>query len=527
MKLLFATPFLAGFSGLQNPAPPTVEQLAEGVHRIVVDGGFFANVTVVVGDDGVLLVDTGFKDTRDALASTLQRMGANPVHTIIHTHPHGDHVGADSLLMPDGVVFGHGGAGDFLNAYRNGVPVDEPTTIELGDETIHLVPFAGGHSGADLVVHFEKAKVLCLGDMYLSESFPCVDLTEGGVDSLMENLERVLELFPQDVQVVPGHGRVTTMAGLRRYVDRMNDTIAIVRREMAAGKGQEQIQHERPLRDYVVWGKFFPFIHEEGWIHDIYLSYVDLPPFEESAVAKEPQAKALPEPRLSVLFNHEAVSDRFETAWGFSCLIEGYADPVLFDTGLDGPKLLANMEELKIDPTTIEHVVLSHVHGDHTRGFPALAELQPALTVYPLASFPSALNDSLGEACACASCVTTPREILPGLHTTGDLGGELPEQAIFLETPEGLVIVTGCAHPGICQIVRRAKQVLHRPIHLVMGGFHLVQHSDEAIAEIIAELRDVGVRRVAPTHCTGDRAVELFREAWGEDFVQVLCGSVL
>ncbi len=527
-SLSLLLPFLIG---AQDAAPPRVEQLADGIHRIVVDGGFPANVTVAVGEEGLLLVDSGFPDTADDLGRALEGLSSRPVRTIINTHPHGDHVGGNGLLAPGGTLVGHRDAKGVSKGAPNATAISEPTVLEFADQMIHMVPFPGGHSHADLAIHFEQGKVLCLGDMYLSESFPTVAVGHGGsAKVLLENLEQVLETFPQDVMVVPGHGRVTTMAGLRSYVDRMKDTVAIVRREMAAGKELEQIQRERALRDYVVWGKFFPFIDEATWIRCIFAGYSDLPPITDEEWARELAAaipKDLPSARLSILFNHVAVSEDFQTEWGFACLVEGYSEPLLFDTGLNGEMLLANMEALEIDPWGIRRVLLSHSHGDHTRGFGPLAEIHPELHAYPLASFPPAVNRSLAEAASETTYVTFPRQILLGIHTTGAMGASIPEQALLLDTSKGLVVMTGCAHPGILRMVRRAKQLLHREIHLVIGGFHLGQASDEELAEIIRELKDIGVRHVASTHCSGERAVELFREAWGEDFVEALCGSVI
>lgn len=526
MKIFLPGLLLTTLSGTQDTVPPQVELLAEGVHRIVLDGGFPANVTALVSEEGVLLVDSGFDRTQDALGAALRSLGTETVKAIVNTHPHGDHFGGNGILAADGTVYCRGPVPGQVTTTL----VDGTTRVEFGGETVHLVPLAGGHSGTDLAIHFERAKVLCLGDLYLSESFPTVDVNGGGgAASLLAGLERALELFPADVKVVPGHGRVTTMAELRRYVERMGETVAIVRTEMAAGLSREQIQRKRPLRDYVVWGKFFPFINEQTWVNEVFASFEGWPSLAEEELFTGRDSSAddgLSRPRLSVLFNHEAVDEDFETAWGFACLIEGCGQPILFDTGLDGEKLLANMERLELDPTEVEAVVLSHAHGDHTQGLPAMARKQPRLSVYSLDSFPSKLNGDLERVSGTLTLIGGPREIAPGVHTTGDVGGEIPEQALFLETPEGLVIITGCAHPGICQIVRRAKQVLHRPILLVVGGFHLGRHSDEAVEQIIVELKDIGVQKIAATHCTGERAVELFREAWGDDFVDALCGTV-
>jgi 7,8-dihydropterin-6-yl-methyl-4-(beta-D-ribofuranosyl)aminobenzene 5'-phosphate synthase len=107
------------------------------------------------------------------------------------------------------------------------------------------------------------------------------------------------------------------------------------------------------------------------------------------------------------------------------------------------------------------------------------------------------------------------------------MGHAPQEQALTLDTAQGLVILTGCAHPGIVAIVREAKRRHGRPIRLVMGGFHLLRQPERQIRAMIGELKALGVSQVAPSHCAGDRATALFRDAWSEDFLEGGCGAVI
>ncbi len=100
-----------------------------------------------------------------------------------------------------------------------------------------------------------------------------------------------------------------------------------------------------------------------------------------------------------------------------------------------------------------------------------------------------------------------------GTHTTGELGSPIREQALAPKTPRGLVVITGCAHPGIATLVRQAKTELGDDVHLALGGFHLGGASAAQIAATIAELQELGVQRIAPSHCTGDAARRAFAEA--------------
>lgn len=228
---------------------------------------------------------------------------------------------------------------------------------------------------------------------------------------------------------------------------------------------------------------------------------------------------------LTIVYDNYLYQPGLRTAWGFAAYIE-YGDHILlFDTGGDGYSLMSNMDELGLDPLAIEAVVLSHAHGDHTQGLPALLATGVKPPVYMLPGFPAELKD---EARAHTEVieVTEPVEILPGVHTTGQIPGGFREQALVLETPEGSVVVTGCAHPGIVRLVSDAKEIVPGAIQLVVGGFHLGDLRESAVANIITNFRSLGVRQVSPTHCTGDEAIAIFAEEYGADYIQGGVGKV-
>jgi 7,8-dihydropterin-6-yl-methyl-4-(beta-D-ribofuranosyl)aminobenzene 5'-phosphate synthase len=193
-------------------------------------------------------------------------------------------------------------------------------------------------------------------------------------------------------------------------------------------------------------------------------------------------------------------------------VIETEEATVLFDTGEDAEILLDNMVKLGFDPQEIDVVVISHLHSDHIGGLRGLLDAGARPVVY---SLPPLINDM--RAITEMVEVTGPMEILPGIHTTGELGSGIREQALVVETEQGLVVVTGCAHPGIVEMVRRAKEVVDGDVALVMGGFHLGGASEEQIDNIIADLRELGVQQIAPSHCTGDIARSMFAEAFGDN----------
>jgi 7,8-dihydropterin-6-yl-methyl-4-(beta-D-ribofuranosyl)aminobenzene 5'-phosphate synthase len=238
-------------------------------------------------------------------------------------------------------------------------------------------------------------------------------------------------------------------------------------------------------------------------------------------------AKGDPSYRLTIVFNNIPYSTNLQTGWGFACLIEGFQQTILFDTGSDGNILLSNMKGLGIDPRTVSAVALSHIHADHCSGLEKFLQRNPEVTVYLPESFPASFRQAIQDCGARVKAVGKPAQFFAQVHSTGEMGEWIKEQSLILETPKGLVIITGCAHPGIIHIVQKAKSLLKKDIYMVVGGLHLAGTSTARIREIIQKLKDLGVEKVAPSHCTGEEAISLFKESWGEDFVEGGCGAVI
>jgi 7,8-dihydropterin-6-yl-methyl-4-(beta-D-ribofuranosyl)aminobenzene 5'-phosphate synthase len=220
--------------------------------------------------------------------------------------------------------------------------------------------------------------------------------------------------------------------------------------------------------------------------------------------------------RFTIVYDNNRYDERLRTAWGFACWVEVGGTTVLFDAGGESATLLGNMAKLDLDPQAIDAVVLSHIHGDHTGGLAGLLDTGIRPTVYVPAAFPASFKADL-RARTDVVQVSGPTKIFSGIYTTGQVGSGIVEQALVVETGAGLVVVTGCAHPGVVEMVRQAKKATVGEVALVMGGFHLGSASQDQIAGIIAALRQLGVQQVAPCHCTGDRARRMFADAYGTD----------
>ena len=229
--------------------------------------------------------------------------------------------------------------------------------------------------------------------------------------------------------------------------------------------------------------------------------------------------RAMGDLKLTILIDNTAYRSELKSEWGFATLVEYGGHMVLFDTGASGFNLLGNMRQLGVDLRSIEAVILSHEHNDHTNGLEALLKTGVRPTVYVPSTFTNTLKERVRDKTKLIEVVGA-LEILPGVHITRPIGSFVVEQALVVETRDGTVVITGCAHPGVVEIVRQAQEVVKGKISLLVGGFHLLHHSKNQLLPIIAELRQLGVQKILPTHCTGDEAIALFHTDYGEYYVE-------
>ncbi len=219
---------------------------------------------------------------------------------------------------------------------------------------------------------------------------------------------------------------------------------------------------------------------------------------------------------IRVVYDNVSYDSSFRTGFGFACLIEGESEEgefhLLFDTGGDFRTLGGNLERADADIHELDAVVISHNHFDHTGGLGGLIRRIPEVPVF-LPNGGSQKNPHRASG--------KPDRIREGIYTTGLLGTSIREQSLVLNTVKGLVVITGCAHPGIVHIVETVMQRFEGNIYLVMGGFH---HPPASSA---VRLRELGVAKAAPSHCTGSSGIDTFRSVFQEDFISSGVGRVI
>jgi 7,8-dihydropterin-6-yl-methyl-4-(beta-D-ribofuranosyl)aminobenzene 5'-phosphate synthase len=237
---------------------------------------------------------------------------------------------------------------------------------------------------------------------------------------------------------------------------------------------------------------------------------------------------ALQNLKLTVLYDNNYYKEGLRVDWGFACLVEGLDHTILFDTGRHDTFLLSNLQALNVDPTRIDDIVISHKHMDHTGGLDTLVDMRIGKNIYLVKSLIFGLQGKLDGYGATLKLVDTPMVITKSALSTGSMKRVLiSEQGLIVLTDRGAILVVGCSHPGIVEMVTRTRKITGMEVLLVVGGFHLLNLYAPEVEEIVAGLKEEGVRYVAPTHCTGTEARRIFAAGYGDHYLDCGVGRVI
>ena len=232
--------------------------------------------------------------------------------------------------------------------------------------------------------------------------------------------------------------------------------------------------------------------------------------------------------RIRVIYDKEGLGNNLHTGWGVSFLID---DRILFDTGERGKWLLENMRTMEVELSKIETIVISHDHWDHCGGLWDLLRHRKGIPVYICPRFGKGFKDKALGIGANLIEIEKFTPVAQNVFSTGEIPGAykeeyVAEQALVLETENGLTIITGCAHPGISEIVKQVQfQFPTEHIHLVMGGFHLRGSNKQEVEMVVDDFKKRNITRVGPTHCSGDMAKEIFKNRYGDNFDHIKTGQ--
>jgi 7,8-dihydropterin-6-yl-methyl-4-(beta-D-ribofuranosyl)aminobenzene 5'-phosphate synthase len=264
--------------------------------------------------------------------------------------------------------------------------------------------------------------------------------------------------------------------------------------------------------------------------------------------------------RATILYDAFGNSEALKKDWGFSTLIEYGGKKILFDTGNNAEIFAGNIKAAGVNLKDLDFVVISHRHGDHTSGLSYLLKVNPNVKIYVPAELFGAFGSTLPKGFY-KSVDTLPKsmryfdgqesegfssgnpwpegnfvridsktEIAPGIFiiptvskVTGTL--ELRELSLAIDSPHGLVLVVGCSHPGVEEILTAASTV-NSHVFMLLGGLHLVKTPDSEIERLANALHDKWkIDRIAPGHCTGEPAFARLKQVFGDAYVYAGLGA--
>jgi cyclase len=285
---LTAAPIMA-----QEKSNIEIRKLTESLYELTATYPFSSNMVASVGEDGILLVDVATNYTAEELGNLVKTLGNGQVKFIIYTHAHKEHIGGNIAFGSEVVRIGHESlrtrlkSGTYLlEEYSDTtlpiITFTDSLSLYFNGEKIRLIAVPGAHDDGDIIVHFTKSGVVSTGALSTGMHFPSVDGIGGNALKYSANVQRVIDLLPADVTLVPGHGRNTTMAEEKQFQDMIAKTVDIVRDGLAGGKDVAALQKDKVLKD---WNSFEGgFVTADQWIQIIANGVNNIKPPKPAAV---------------------------------------------------------------------------------------------------------------------------------------------------------------------------------------------------------------------------------------------------
>lgn len=272
--MIMSLPLLA----LQEAAV-SVENVSGEVYCVYGQGG---NIGLLMGEDGLLLVDSQFAQNAGKVLEAIQKLKAQKIIYLINTHYHGDHTDGNAMLGKGAKIISHKNCRlSFLKGLKpeespesRGSPqltYEKAMTLQVDDESIQLLHFGPGHTSGDTVVVFTKTKVIHAGDLFFNGMPPYIDVKDGSdTKNWIKTIIELAERYP-DYKVIPGHGKVTDMKNYLKFADYLRYLREQVAEAIRAGKTREQAMKSidlSPVDHIQDQGEFLTKKQNIGWIYD-------------------------------------------------------------------------------------------------------------------------------------------------------------------------------------------------------------------------------------------------------------------
>lgn len=262
----------------------SLKQLSDRVYMIMGSGG---NIGVSVGEDGILMIDDQFAPLSEKIEAKLTELGSGTLKYVINTHWHGDHTGGNEYFGKKAVIVAHENVRERLSTRQEmkifdsiiephpdvalpKITYEESVSMYFNSDEIMLAHFPSSHTDGDTVVFFLEDNIVHMGDIFFNGMYPFIDLGSGGdVEGYLDSVEQLLEMVPQDAQIIPGHGPLAEWQDFKDFYEMIASTYDGVKTAVDAGKSLEQIQETGFSKEIVDrWGQ--GFLKTNQWIEILY-----------------------------------------------------------------------------------------------------------------------------------------------------------------------------------------------------------------------------------------------------------------
>jgi glyoxylase-like metal-dependent hydrolase (beta-lactamase superfamily II) len=238
----------------------------DGTYMLTGGGG---NIGVLVGEDGILLIDDQFAELEEKIKAAISKLNKGPIRFVLNTNWHYDHVSGNAVFAKSGAtIIAHEKTRERMATEqfhrffdmrippypKPALPVitfADSLTLHFSGEELHAFHIEGAHSDADLAFHFRNANVLHTGDLYFSHGFPFIDSNHGGaVDGMIAAAGKLIAMMDEDTKVIPGHGPLSNREEMREFRDMLVTVRDRIAKQIEAGNTLEEITASKPTAGF-------------------------------------------------------------------------------------------------------------------------------------------------------------------------------------------------------------------------------------------------------------------------------------
>ena len=265
--LIFAFSF-STYSQNYDSVQIKTTKLTESIYMLEGAGG---NIGVLVGDDGIIIIDDQFAPLTEKIKTALSKISSKPVKFVVNTHFHFDHAGGNENFGSQGaIILSHENARRrlttdyFFEAFKETqkassyealpkVTFADSVTFHMNGETVHVFYAKNAHTDGDVIIHFKESNIIHCGDVFVRYGFPFIDQGAGGsIDGMIRAIEQLVAITNDQTKIIPGHGALSTKKDLNDYKNMLVTVRTRIADGIKQGKTLQQIADSDPMKGYIV-----------------------------------------------------------------------------------------------------------------------------------------------------------------------------------------------------------------------------------------------------------------------------------